>query len=109
MRPPAPRKNLKTAEVPIRDPVRLCLICRELKPRTQLLRLVKSKPDGSYLPNPEGRSPGKGIYFCRTGDCLQRMQKERRLRRQWLDKFQPAVLEWIMASRESGDDERNES
>jgi hypothetical protein len=40
---------------------------------------------------------------------LQRMQKERRLRRQWLDKFQPAVLEWIMASRESGDDERNES
>ncbi len=81
-------------------PERMCLVCRALKTRDQLIRLVKSKEDGSFLPNAEGRLPGKGIYFCRTGDCLQRMQKERRLRRQLLDKLDNDTVQWMMASRE---------
>ena len=81
------------------EPSRMCLVCRVLKTRDQLFRLVKSKEDGSFLPNAEGRLPGKGIYFCRTGDCLQRMQKERRLRRQLLDKLDNDTLEWMKASQ----------
>ena len=80
-----------------RIPERMCLVCRALKSRDQLLRFVKSKEDGSFLPNADGRLPGKGIYFCRTGDCLQRMQKERRLRRLLLDKLTDSALEWIGA------------
>ena len=81
-------------------PERMCLVCRVLKPRDQMFRLVKSKEDGSYLPNPLGERSGKGIYFCRTGDCLQRMQKERRLRRQLLDRIQPDCWEWMTADGE---------
>ena len=80
-------------------PERMCLVCRVLKTRDHLIRLVKSKEDGRFLPNAEGRLPGKGIYFCRTGDCLQRMQKERRLRRQLLDKLDSDTLEWLKASQ----------
>jgi predicted RNA-binding protein YlxR (DUF448 family) len=90
-------------------PERMCLVCRTLKTRDQLLRFVKSKEDGSFLPNAEGRLPGKGIYFCRTGDCLQRMQKERRLRRQLLDKLSESALEWIQASREMSGDKLSKS
>lgn len=82
-------------------PNRMCLVCRALKPRDRLFRLVKSKEDGRFHPNAEGRLPGKGIYFCRTGDCLQRMQKERRLRRQLLDKLSQSALDWMQVSRES--------
>lgn len=81
-------------------PERMCLVCRVLKTRDQLFRLVKSKEDGRFLPNQDGSLPGKGIYFCRTGDCLQRMQKERRLRRQLSEKLSDSALEWMQASRE---------
>ena len=90
-------------------PERMCLVCRDLKSRDQLFRFVKSKEDGSFLPNAEGRLPGKGIYFCRTGDCLQRMQKERRLRRQILDKLSESALEWMQASREMSGDKLSKS
>ena len=83
------------------DPERMCLVCRSLKTRDQLFRLVKSKEDGRFFPNADGSLPGKGIYFCRTGDCLQRMQKERRLRRQLLDKLSDNALGWMQASREN--------
>lgn len=82
-------------------PERMCLVCRALKTRDQLFRLVKSKEDGRFLPNQDGSLPGKGIYFCRTGDCLQRMQKERRLRRQLLEKMSDSALDWMQASREN--------
>lgn len=82
-------------------PERMCLVCRVLKTRDQLHRLVKSKEDGRFLPNEDGSLPGKGIYFCRTGDCLQRMQKERRLRRQLLEKLSDSALDWMQASREN--------
>lgn len=82
-------------------PERMCLVCRGLKPRDQFFRLVKSKEDGRFLPNQDGSLPGKGIYFCRTGDCLQRLQKERRLRRQLLDKLSDSALDWMQASREN--------
>ena len=80
-------------------PERMCLVCRVLKTRDQLFRLVKSKEDGRFLPNQDGSLPGKGIYFCRTGDCLQRMQKERRLRRQLSEKLSDSALGWMQVSQ----------
>lgn len=88
-------------------PERMCLVCRVLKPRNRLLRLVKSKEDGNFIPNAEGSRSGKGIYFCRVGDCLQRMQKERRLRRQFLEKLPEETWQWMLAQHE-GDSGRVE-
>lgn len=80
-------------------PERMCLVCRELKPRDQLFRLVKHKEDGSFTPNADGLIPGKGVYFCRYGDCIDRLQKERRLRRQLADKLKHGALEWMVEGR----------
>jgi len=80
-----------------RIPQRMCLVCREMSSRDRLFRLVKSKEDGSFLPNAEGRAAGKGIYFCRADDCLQRMQKERRLRRQLWEKLTSEAKQWVLA------------
>lgn len=84
-----------------RIPERMCSVCRCIKPRDQMFRLVKLKDDAKFVPNPSGLLPGKGMYLCRIGDCVQRMQKERRLRRQLLEKLQPDAMEWMQGSRES--------
>ena len=79
-----------------RVPERLCLVCRQLKPRTELFRLVKPKEEPHYLPNPDGKIAGKGIYFCRDQACLTRLQKEKRYKRLFLDKLQQGGLSWML-------------
>ncbi|MDR2665263.1 MAG: YlxR family protein, partial [Oscillospiraceae bacterium] len=45
-------------------PVRLCLGCREMKPKRELIRVVRS-PEGVVSLDPKGKSPGRGAYLCR--------------------------------------------
>lgn len=93
----------ETRSTATRIPVRMCLVCRELKPRDRLFRLVKRPEDGSFVPNADGRIAGKGIYFCRDGDCIERLHKERRLRRQLADKLKAGALEWMLAANVAGE------
>lgn len=102
--PPAVPKSGKAAtDQAVCVPVRMCLVCRELKPRDQLFRLVRRRENGSFAPNTEGRIPGKGIYFCRDGDCIERLHKERRLRRQLAEKLEPGALEWMLGTNVDGE------
>lgn len=74
----------------------MCLVCRVTQPRNLMFRLVKVQDDG-IAPNPDGRIAGKGIYLCRSGECLTRMHKERRLRRLVAEKLMPGTSEWMQA------------
>ena len=80
---------------PTRHPIRVCLVCRQDRPRNKLFRLVKIKEVAYFIPNPLGQLPGKGIYFCRDSSCLERLQKERKLKRLFLEKLQQGALAWM--------------
>jgi len=47
------------------------------------------------IPNPQGRLPGKGVYFCRQSSCIERLQKEKKLKRLFLEKLQREGLAWM--------------
>lgn len=73
----------------------MCVACRKLRPRTELFRLVQRKSGDRILADPEYRLSGKGIYLCRSQECLGRLRKERRLRRLFLGRFAEGTLEQL--------------
>jgi len=49
-------------------PVRTCVGCRERAPKQELLRVVAG--DGTLVPDPAGRAPGRGAHLHPTPECL---------------------------------------
>ena len=65
---------------PRKIPMRMCVGCREMKPKKELLRVVRS-PEGIVSIDMTGRKPGRGAYVCRSAECLKRAIKQRQLER----------------------------
>ena len=61
-------------------PMRMCVGCREMKPKRELIRVVKS-PEGQVAMDPTGRKPGRGAYVCRSAECLKKALKQKQLER----------------------------
>ena len=61
-------------------PMRQCLGCREMKPKKELLRVVRT-PEGEVLIDPTGKKSGRGAYICASLECLARARKQRQLER----------------------------
>ena len=66
---------------PKKIPMRMCVGCREMKPKAELIRVVRS-PEGEVTLDPMGKKPGRGAYVCRSAACLQRAIKQKQLERQ---------------------------
>ncbi len=58
--------------------MRMCLGCREMKPKKELLRIVHG-PDGSVTADTTGKKPGRGAYICISEECLQKALKQKQL------------------------------
>ena len=61
-------------------PMRMCTGCGEMKPKRELIRVVKS-PEGKIALDRTGRLPGRGAYVCPDLECLKKARKTRRLER----------------------------
>ena len=66
---------------PKKIPLRMCVGCRESKPKRELIRVVRA-PDGPLSMDPVGKKPGRGAYVCRQQSCLARAIKQKQLERQ---------------------------
>lgn len=60
----------------------MCIGCREIKPKKELLRIVKSK-DGLISIDPSGKKPGRGAYICFDTECLDKAQKGKRIEKEF--------------------------
>lgn len=85
-------------------PMRMCTGCGEMKPKKELVRIVKAPErlgeDGQPLPpaitlDLTGRSPGRGAYLCRSRECLRLARRARRLERAFSCKIPEEVYERI--------------
>ena len=65
---------------PKKIPMRMCVGCREMKPKKELLRVVRS-PEGEISFDLTGRKPGRGAYVCHSSECLLRAIKQKQLER----------------------------
>jgi predicted RNA-binding protein YlxR (DUF448 family) len=65
---------------PKKIPLRMCLGCNEMKPKAELIRVVKS-PEGEVSLDFTGKKNGRGAYICHNAECLERSVKTKRLER----------------------------
>lgn len=71
---------------PKKTPMRQCAGCGQMKPKKELVRLVRAPQKEEGQP-PEvtldltGKKPGRGAYLCRDAQCLKQARKSRRLER----------------------------
>mgnify|MGYP000394084265 CR=1 FL=1 len=66
--------------MPKKIPLRQCVGCREMKPKKEPIRVVKS-PEGEVSLDFTGKQPGRRAYVCPAAACLRRARKPRALER----------------------------
>lgn len=77
-------------------PMRMCVGCREMKPKRELLRVVRS-PEGEISFDLTGRKPGRGAYVCRSEECFVQAVKKRQLERAFSAPVSDAVRDSLAA------------
>jgi len=75
-------------------PMRQCLGCREMKPKRELIRAVRS-PEGEVSLDFKGKKPGRGAYVCRNPECLKRAVKSKALSRAFGVEIPQSVMELL--------------
>lgn len=52
-------------------PQRTCVVCRRVRAKKELVRVVRS-PAGELTVDLRGKASGRGAYVCPDGTCLER-------------------------------------
>ena len=61
-------------------PMRMCVGCREMHPKKELIRVVCSNA-GEIKVDHGGKAAGRGAYICNAVECLNKAIKTRALER----------------------------
>ena len=85
---------------PRKVPLRKCVGCHEMKPKRELIRVVKS-PEGAISLDRVGKAPGRGAYVCPSADCLKKAMKSKGLERALKASIDPLVYEQLGQQLES--------
>ena len=60
-------------------PLRQCVGCGEMKPKKELIRVIKTEDE--ILIDSTGKKNGRGAYICGDPECLKRARKSKGLER----------------------------
>ena len=85
-------------------PMRQCVGCREMHPKAELVRVVKSK-EGSIALDVGTKLPGRGAYICKKAECLMKAKKARALERAFSETISEEIYESLTASIKEAQDE----
>ena len=88
--------------MPKKIPMRMCVGCREMKPKRELIRVVRSQ-DGNVTVDCTGKAAGRGAYVCRSVECLERAIKTRGLDRALEHKIEDTVFLQLKEELQAGD------
>ncbi len=61
-------------------PMRQCVGCREMKPKRELIRVIRTSED-EILIDATGKKNGRGAYICPNRECLEKAVKSKGLER----------------------------
>lgn len=57
-------------------PLRMCVVCREHKPASELIRITYNPDTGMAQPDKDNKNTGRGAYICRNAECIKKAQKK---------------------------------
>lgn len=88
--------------MPKKIPMRQCLGCREMKPKGELIRVVRS-PEETISLDFRGKKPGRGAYLCPDSDCLAKAKKGRAIERAFSMQVPAEVYAELEEQMKAGD------
>lgn len=88
--------------MPKKIPMRQCTGCREMKPKKELIRVVKS-PENEISLDFKGKSQGRGAYVCPNMDCLKKAIKTKALERSLEISIPEEIYSQLREQMEAGD------
>ncbi|MBR0113339.1 MAG: YlxR family protein [Clostridia bacterium] len=82
-------------------PMRKCTGCNEMKPKKELVRVVRS-PEGEISIDLTGKKPGRGAYVCKSKECLEKARKAKRLQKAFSCEIPDEIFEKMEEELENG-------
>ena len=79
---------MKTKKIPMR----LCLGCNEMKPKKEMIRVVRSA-EGEISLDLTGKKSGRGAYICKDVECFNKARKARRFEKSFSCRIEQEVYE----------------
>ena len=73
-------------------PMRKCVGCGEMKPKKELMRILKTET-GEFVVDAAGKKNGRGAYLCRSLSCFQSAVKSRGLERSFKQEIPQEVYD----------------
>lgn len=86
--------------IPKKQPLRQCTGCGEMKPKRELVRVVKT-PEGNVMLDRSGKANGRGAYICHNTECYKKAVKAKRLERAFSMAIPAGVSEQIIKELET--------
>ena len=83
-------------------PMLMCTGCGQMKPKRELVRVVKSQ-DGEIALDLTGKKAGRGAYVCRDIECLKKARKARRLEKAFSCRIPDEVYDRMEEELQSGE------
>lgn len=77
-------------------PMRMCVGCREMHPKKELVRIVRPN-EGELHIDKIGKAPGRGAYICPKSECLDRAIKTKAIERALEKKVDAELYEKLRA------------
>ena len=74
-------------------PLRMCIACKETKPKKELIRIVKFEDNFSV--DFTGKANGRGTYICNNDDCFDKLCKNKLLNKAYKQNIDNDVYKTI--------------
>ncbi|MBR4943323.1 MAG: YlxR family protein [Clostridia bacterium] len=75
-------------------PMRMCIACKEMKPKSEMTRVVKTAT-GEISADPTGKAAGRGAYICSNGECLKKLTSKKLLNKAFSANVSPDVYRGV--------------
>ena len=80
----------------------MCLGCQEMKPKRELLRVVKNK-ENEVSVDFTGKKSGRGAYICKQISCFDKARKGKRFERAFELSLSEEIYKILLKQLEEND------
>ncbi|OKL37100.1 RNase P modulator RnpM [Domibacillus mangrovi] len=81
--------------VPKKIPLRKCAATGEMKPKKEMIRIVRSK-EGEVSVDPTGKKSGRGTYVTKSKEAVEAAKKKNVLARQLSAEIPPSIYNELL-------------
>ena len=81
------------------ESLRMCCVCRQMKPKDQLIRVVKNKENEIFIDKTK-KADGRGAYVCNELECLNKLKKIKGLNKAFKGNVSEEIYEELIKTKE---------